>query len=80
MDPANLFAAIVNSTDAAVISKALDGTILSWNPAAEDIFGRTAAEMIGQSIRTIIPPDHQHEEDRIANAVINGQSSVRLAW
>lgn len=78
MDPANLFAAIVNSTDAAVISKGLDGTILSWNPAAEHIFGWTAAEMVGQSIRTIIPPDRQHEEDFIAKSVINGQSSVRL--
>ena len=78
MDYANLFAAIVNSTDAAVVSKNLDGTILTWNPAAERIFGWTAAEMIGQSIRKLIPADLQGEEDRILAAVRRGERSLQF--
>ncbi len=78
MDYANLFAAIVNSTDAAVVAKDLDSKVLSWNPAAEAIFGWSAAEMIGQSIRRIIPADRQDEEDRILEAVRRGEGSLRM--
>ncbi len=78
MDYAGLFAAIVNSVDAVVISKTLDGTVLSWNPAAERILGWTAAEMIGQSIRRIIPADRQAEEDRILERVGRGEQSIQL--
>lgn len=78
MDYAGLFAAIVNSVDAVVISKSLDGTILSWNPAAERIFGWSAEEMIGQSIRRIIPADRQAEEDSILDRVANGENSIQL--
>jgi len=78
MDYAGLFAAIVNSVDAAVISKTLDGKILSWNPAAERIFGWTAKEMIGQSIRRIIPEERQSEEDDILARVERGENSIQL--
>ena len=78
MDYAGLFAAIVNSVEAVVISKTLDGTVLSWNPAAERILGWTADEMIGQSIRRIVPPDRQAEEDRILERVGKGENSIRL--
>jgi len=78
MDYAGLFAAIVNSVDAAVISKTLDGRILSWNPAAERIFGWTAKEMIGQSIRRIIPEERQSEEDDILARVERGENSIQL--
>lgn len=78
MDYAGLFAAIVNSVEAVVISKTLDGTVLSWNPAAERIFGWSATEMIGQSIRRIIPADRQSEEDRILERVAKGEGSIRL--
>ena len=64
-DPRTLLAAIVNSTDDAVISKTLDGVITSWNPAAERVFGYSPREAIGQSIRMIIPPDRHQEEDAI---------------
>lgn len=78
MESDDLFAAIVESTDAAVISKNLDGKVLSWNRAAETIFGWSAAEMIGQSLRRIIPPDRQDEADRILALVRRGESVARI--
>lgn len=60
-------AAIVMSSNDAIISKSLDGTITTWNPGAERIFGYAAEEMIGQSILRLIPPDlHDEEKDILA--------------
>jgi PAS domain S-box-containing protein len=58
-------AAVINSSDDAIVSKTLDGVILSWNPGAERIFGYTAAEAIGQSIFLIIPDDRKAEEEDV---------------
>jgi PAS domain S-box-containing protein len=58
-------AAIIESTDDAVITKTLEGIITSWNRSAERTFGYTAAEIIGQSITLLIPPDHVNEEPAI---------------
>ncbi|WP_225207694.1 PAS domain S-box protein [Novosphingobium huizhouense] len=65
--------AIVQSSDDAIISKTLDGTVVSWNPAATRIFGWTEGEMVGQSIRTIIPADRQDEEDDILARIGRGE-------
>jgi PAS domain S-box-containing protein len=67
-------AAIVDSSTGAIISKSLDGTILSWNSAAEQLFGYSAGEMVGQSIRKIIPQDLQGEEDEILQRIRHGET------
>jgi PAS domain S-box-containing protein len=58
-------ASIIKSSQDAIISKTLDGTILSWNAAAERMFGHTAAEAIGRHISLLIPPDRISEEEQI---------------
>lgn len=58
-------AAIVASSDDAIVGKTLDGIVRTWNAGAQRIFGYTPEEMIGQSITRIIPPDLQHEEVNI---------------
>lgn len=74
-DKENAFlAAIVNSTDDAIISKTLEGTINSWNRAATVILGYEAAEVIGQHISLLIPEDLQHEEAEITNKISKRES------
>jgi two-component system CheB/CheR fusion protein len=68
------YAAIVQNSDDAIIGKNLDGVITSWNQAAERIFGYSAAEMIGQSILRIIPPEQHEEERRILDKLRRGES------
>jgi PAS domain S-box-containing protein len=65
-------AKIVDSSDDAIVSKDLKGTILSWNSAAERMFGYTSAEAVGKSIRMIIPADRQHEEDYVLGEIRSG--------
>ena len=75
-DPISILhlARVVESLDDAIISKDLNGIITSWNRAAERIFGYSAAEAVGQSIRMIIPADRQSEEDMVLSRIRAGES------
>jgi PAS domain S-box-containing protein len=66
-------AAIVDSSDDAIISKSLDGIILSWNTGAERLFGYSAAEAIGQPITILIPPDDSGEAFEILSRIRRGE-------
>jgi PAS domain S-box-containing protein len=67
-----IFSAVVESSNDAIITKALDGTITGWNGAAERLFGYASAEVVGQHINIIVPPDRRAEIsdilDRIAKS------------
>lgn len=66
-------AAIVESSEDAIISKSLDGVMRSWNAAAERLFGYRAEEMIGHSIRRLLPADRYDEEDMILARLRRGE-------
>jgi PAS domain S-box-containing protein len=66
-------AALVDSSDDAIVGKTLDGVIRSWNPAAERLFGHSAAEAVGQSITLIIPPERHDEEREILRRLRRGE-------
>lgn len=66
-------AAIVQHSSDAIVSKDLDGVVRSWNAAAERLFGWSAEDMIGQSIRRVIPADRQDEEDAILARIRAGE-------
>jgi PAS domain S-box-containing protein len=66
-------AAIVDSSDDAIVGKTLDGVITSWNRGAERIFGWTAAEAVGRHVRLIIPPDRWAEEDDVLARIRRGE-------
>jgi len=67
-------AAIVDSSDDAIVSKTLDGIVTSWNRGAERLFGYSAAEAIGQSILLIVPADRHSEEADVLRRIRGGQS------
>ncbi len=68
-----LLAAIVESSDDGIISKNLNSTIMSWNKGAEQIFGYTAEEAIGQNVSMLIPEDHIDEEPAIIARICRGE-------
>ena len=71
-------AAIVRSSEEAIVGKDLDGIITAWNPAAERLFGFTAREAIGRSIRMIVPADRQTEEDEVLSRLRRGEAIEHL--
>lgn len=66
-------AEVVLGTQDAVLSKDLDGIVTSWNPAAERLYGYTAAEAIGSHISFLVPEDHENEEQMILDRVMRGE-------
>ncbi|MEO5594126.1 MAG: ATP-binding protein [Chitinophagaceae bacterium] len=79
MQPDNLyqrlamFAAIIDSSEDAIISKDLHSRVTSWNKSAERMFGYTESEMLGQLIRILLPEDRQQEEDDIIARLKRGE-------
>lgn len=77
-------AAIIRTSDDAIVSKTLDGIVTSWNPAAERLYGWTAEEMVGQSITKIVPDERLDELADILDRLRRGEriehhETVRLA-
>jgi two-component system cell cycle sensor histidine kinase/response regulator CckA len=73
MEVSARLAAIVESSDDPIVSKTLDGTVMTWNAAAEWMYGYSASEMVGQSIYRVVPDDLQDEEREILERVANGE-------
>ena len=71
-NPTAWLAAIVESSDDAIIGKTLDSTIRSWNAGAERIFGYTASEIIGRSVLVLMPPELHDEEPMIVDRLARG--------
>jgi PAS domain S-box-containing protein len=71
-------AAVVESSDDAIVSKTLDGTITSWNPGAVKLFGYSSAEAVGKSMRMLLPPDRANEETNILARIVRGEAVDHL--
>jgi PAS domain S-box-containing protein len=70
---ARRLASIVESSEVAIVGKRLDGTIETWNAAAERLFGHTSAEAVGRHISLVIPPERLAEEDHIVATLKQGR-------
>lgn len=72
-EAAQRIAAIVESSDDAIVAKDLDGVIINWNRGAERLFGYTAAEAIGKPVAMLIPLDRHNEEPDILSRIRRGE-------
>ena len=72
MDANAALAAIIDSSDDAIISKSLEGIIATWNQGAVRLFGYSAEEMVGQSILKLIPEERREEERHIQEHMRRG--------
>ena len=71
--PARLFAAMVNSSDDAIVGETLGGVIASWNPAAEGIYGYAAAEIVGRPATVLCPPGEEDEGQETLARIARGE-------
>lgn len=69
-------ASLVQSSDDAIVAKALDGTVLDWNRGAERVYGYSAEEMVGRSIDVIVPDDRRAEREELCAAALAGEVVV----
>ncbi len=74
MNPRDHYEALIQSSGDAIVAKDIEGNVLSWNPAAEKLFGWSSEEMVGQSIRRLLPQDLQDEEDMILSRIRVGDA------
>ncbi len=77
-DSERQLAAIVTSSQAAIVSTTLGGAITSWNAAAERLYGYTAKEMLGQSIRRLLPAKRQNDETAMLARVAAGETTAQF--
>jgi PAS domain S-box-containing protein len=73
-----LFSAVVESSNEAIITQELDGTITAWNPAAERLFGHSADEAVGKHIGLIVPPDQRAEVGDMLDRIGRGERLEQL--
>jgi PAS domain S-box-containing protein len=73
-----LLECILNASADAIVGKALDGTIVAWNPAAETLYGYAAAEAVGRPDSVLTPPDRSGEAARIMDSIKRGESVARF--
>jgi len=73
-EAARALAAIVESSEDAIVAKNLDGVIQSWNRGAERLYGYSAQEMVGASIESLLPENRRDEVDQIIGRIKNGES------
>ena len=78
MDPAELYAGIVESSDAAIIAVGLDRRVLMWNAAAEAIFGWSASEIIGGTLDPLLPESSRNKPDWVTPKILAGQSTDKI--
>ncbi len=69
----NVYESLVESSDDAIVTKTLSGIVTSWNPGAQRLFGYSAAEMIGESVTKLFPPERAQEEELILQRIAAGE-------
>lgn len=77
--PHGVLEAICEASADAIIGESLSGIITFWNPAAERMFGYSRAEMLGQPIETIVPPERAGEDAQLLTRILSGEQIARLA-
>jgi diguanylate cyclase (GGDEF)-like protein/PAS domain S-box-containing protein len=78
VDPGQLLDYVIGSTDDAIVTKSSDGTITSWNRGAEQLYGYSVEEAVGQPIEMLVPPNRAGEERELLSRVFAGLSIDRL--